>query len=83
MERRHDAVARGGVKPGRFWAEPFRTLNLEGRQARGGAGLWAEPDRISKMCCYSRTTRLCAVQAAGTAEAQIADSGHRHDSRGR
>ena len=25
MERRHDAVARGGVKPGHFWGELFRT----------------------------------------------------------
>ena len=33
MERRHDAVARGGVKPGHFWAEPFRTLIR-----RGGRG---------------------------------------------
>jgi hypothetical protein len=36
------AVARGGVKPGHFWAEPFRTLRLTPRLPAG----WAEQRKL-------------------------------------
>jgi len=36
------AVARGGVKPGHFWAEPFRTLRLTPRLPAG----WAEKRKL-------------------------------------
>jgi hypothetical protein len=49
MERRHDAVARGGVKPGHFWAEPFRTLIR-----RGGRGFCSGDVRSGSTVCLRR-----------------------------
>ena len=104
MERRHDAVARGGVKPGHFWAEPFWTqfagaagdvcggdvrsgstvcIRRGEEQARGGAGLWAEPGHDFQDVPLFRATRLCAVQAAWNGRSSSpAGSGHRRDSLG-
>jgi hypothetical protein len=41
-------------------------------EARGGAGLWAEPGYDRQDVPLFRATRLCAVQAAGTAEGRTA-----------
>jgi hypothetical protein len=60
----------GDVRGGDLRSGSTVCLCRREEQARGGAGLWAEPGHDFQDVPVFGATRLCAVQGSGTAEAR-------------
>jgi hypothetical protein len=69
----------GDVRGGDLRSGSTICLCRREEQARGGAGLWAEPGHDCQNVPLFGAARLCAVQGSGTAEARTAPSGDRCD----